>query len=97
MQKGFILANVGIDDIIGEFSISDKVVELLSSGEFVIAPCFRKKGDGSIEIVEISVVPKSSAQQVVTTEQAICRCSTPAQWAGSVSNYCAKCDKHIVG
>jgi hypothetical protein len=70
MQNGVISTGDEITNIVGKFEIADKIVNLLASGKFVLAPCFRMKEDGDIEIIEISVVAHQSAQQGVAAEKA---------------------------
>jgi hypothetical protein len=46
-------------------------------------------------LIEAESDPDRKNEQTVTRDVDHCTCTHPARWAGSVSNYCAKCDKPL--
>jgi len=45
---------------IGEcaFVNQDEIIKLLASGKFTFAPAFRQESDGSLKLLELSIIPR---------------------------------------
>jgi translation initiation factor 2 alpha subunit (eIF-2alpha) len=72
----------------------DRISFTLKDGLFTGALCIDCETIWGIEDIK-DALRDAENEQTVTRDVDHCTCTHPARWAGSVSNYCAKCDKPL--